>query len=124
MNPILSKCEALAAAGRHITAVGAEQRDDTTFEARITLQDWATGDDLLAADGGLIEMTVRERLPDVVFEVEATVEMIEDWIVEVAHVGEAIDWARFERAGYRGWLTKPNRWMKPEFRAVHRKDTD
>lgn len=116
MNPILSRCEALAAAGRHITAVGAEQRSDTMFEIRITLQDWVTGEDLLAGDGGLIDMTVRERLPDVVFAVESTVEMVEDWIVEVAHVGAAIDWAKFERAGYRSWLTKPNRWVKPEFR--------
>jgi hypothetical protein len=122
MNPILSRCEALAAAGRHITAVGAEQRGDGVFEIRITLQDWATGDDLLAGAGGLIEMTVRERLPDVVFEVESTLEMLEDWIVEVAHAGEAIDWAKFERAGYRSWLTKPNKWVKSEFRAIPRTD--
>lgn len=111
-NPLLLRCDALAAAGRHITAVTVTQQGETEHEARITLQDWASGDELLAGDGGVITLYTRERLPDVVWTLTATIEMIEDWIVELARVGEAIDWARFDRPGYRRWLTKPNKWSK------------
>ena len=112
MNPILARCEALAQAGRHITAVGVDQRTESEFEARITLQDWCSGEEWLAADKGIIKMRDMERLPAVVWTIEASVEMIEDWIIETARVGEAIDWAKFERPGYRHWLTKPNKWLK------------
>ena len=111
-NPLVTQCEALAAAGRHITAVSVTQRGETEYEARITLQDWASGDELLAGEGETITMYTRERLPDVVWMVTATMEMVEDWIVELSSVGEAIDWARFDRPGYRRWLTKPNKWSK------------
>jgi len=111
-NPLVGRCEALAAAGRHITAVTVTQRGETEYEVRITLQDWATGDELLAGEGGVITMCTRERLPDVVWTMTSTMEMVEDWIAELARVGEAIDWARFDRPGYRRWLTKPNKWSK------------
>jgi len=58
-NPLVGRCEALAAAGRHITAVTATQRGETEYEVRITLQDWATGDELLAGEGGVIAMCTR-----------------------------------------------------------------
>lgn len=116
-NPLIDRCEALAAAGRHITAVGVTQLTPTRFEARVTLQDWARGDGLLAGDGGIIGVNTHERLPDVTWELEATVERVEDWIIDLAAVGEAQDWALFERPGDRRWLTKPNKWSRLAFGA-------
>jgi hypothetical protein len=111
MNPLLDRCEALARAGRHITAVSITQATDTQFSARITLQDWAEGSGMM--EGGAVKASVWERLPDVVWMIESTVEQAEDWIIELSREGHAIDWAKFDRPGHRSWLAKPNKWVKP-----------
>ena len=111
-NPIVDICQRLSAAGRHIRAVSVTQLSDTVFEIRITLQDWLHDNELLAADKGTVEQTTFERMPDIVHQIDGTVEMIEDWMLNLAKIGDALDVAKFERAGYRSWLTKPFAWRK------------
>ena len=111
-NIILDKIKSITSAGRHILYIDVTQLSLTNFELRLTLQDWSTGADTIAGEDSPIDVIDFERLPDVVCDFEATVEMVEDWMIEVAKVGDAVDVAKFERDGYRNWLTKPFAWRK------------
>ncbi len=111
-NLILDKILRQVDAGLHILAITVKQHSETTFEAVITYQDWTSDENWMAGDKGIMEVTEFSRLPDTTWEIDATVEMIEDWMIEVCQIGEAVDCCRFDRAGYRAWLTKPLKWRK------------
>ena len=113
-NLILDKILEQVDTGLHILAITVRQISEVTFEAVITYQDWSSDENWMAEDKGYMEITEFSRLPDTTLEIEATVEMIEDWMIEVARVGNALDVAKFEADGYRKWLTKPIKWRKTE----------
>jgi DNA-binding XRE family transcriptional regulator len=54
------------------------------------------------------------RFPDDVSELRGSAEAVETWMAEVARVGKAVDWARFDGdgEGYPAYLTKPSAWLR------------
>lgn len=103
----------LVTCGRHVSAVSITKYADTPhYELRITLQDWSSGDGLIAGDNAPIEVLDFERLPDVVRELYIDDAQAEAMIKVVATAGEAPDYACFRRDDYVSWLTKPTLWVK------------
>lgn len=108
-NLILNK---ILSTENRIRCVDVTQVTVTRFELRLTLQDWAYSDNLVAGDGGTIQISSFDRIPDIVCRFDATVEMVEDWMLAVAKIGGAEDVCKFEGDGYRNWLTKPYKWRQ------------
>ena len=111
-NPILARLLEQVDNSLHILSVSVRQNTETEFRVAITYQDWTSDEQWLAGDGGIIEQTEMSRLPDTEWDIDATYEMIEDWMIEICKVGEAVDCCRFDSDGYRSWLTKPLKWRK------------
>ena len=55
-----------------------------------------------------------ERFPNDLSEIRGSEEAVETWMAEVARVGKAMDWARFDGGGdgYPAYLTKPAAWLR------------
>ncbi len=125
MNPILARVTALAAGGYHPTAIRVSAANRGRWTVTITLDDFdppgTTTDGIAQLRRELPPgVTLRgfERFPDDVTEIRGSAEAVESWLTEVARVGGAPDWARFDPvgkdvAGYPTYLTKPTKWLSP-----------
>jgi DNA-binding XRE family transcriptional regulator len=126
-NPILARAQSLAHDGLHPMAVRVSAAGRGKWTVTITLDDVTTPEE--AADPRFppvdrstlppgVKVKGFVRFPDDVSHVSGSAEAVETWIAEVARVGKAIDWARFDPTigpaeGYPTYLTKPAKWLKP-----------
>ena len=125
MSTITDRCVALAADGYSVTAVMIERAGSNRLRIKIILGDFVPlgeGGDLPrhaididmahVPDGVTVKGT--DRVEDEIIEIVGGDEQAEAIIREVARVGDAHDWARFDGAGkdYPHWLTKPNKWRR------------
>lgn len=125
INPIIDRCEALAAEGYSVSAVTIMRGRPGMLRVAISLATYLP----LGEGGDLPHHVVRlnrdilppgvtigglERAEDVVMDIPGGEEQAEALIRDVARVGLAQDWAQFggPTPDYPHWLTKPNKWRK------------
>lgn len=127
-NPILSRIEQVRADGLHPMAVRVSADGPGHWSLVLTLDDGAPPDEtgpvslkthtITAPKQSELPPGVKGwfwvRFPDDVSEIRGSFEAVETWVAEVARVGNAIDWARFdgEGNGYPAYLTKPAAWLR------------
>lgn len=125
MSTITDRCAALAAEGYSVTAVMIARAGNNRLRVNIVLSNFVPlgeGGDLprhaieidmdKVPDG--VTVSGSERVQDEVIEIVGGDEQADAIIREVARVGKAKDWARFDGDGkdYPHWLTKPNAWRR------------
>jgi hypothetical protein len=126
-NQIMQFVEAVITDGLHPTAVSVQQVTTSTHEVRVTVQDWIIG-----PEGGDecgphnnvsidrknipqgVSLTEMSRYPDQTILLTGTsIEMIDQWMMDVAKSGDAKDVARFDYGnGDLRWLTLPKKWRR------------
>ena len=124
LNPLIAACGSLYQEGLTVSAVFLERMAPGNWEARISINVYMPGDEIggqnlsgykIILDKKNLPKGVTcmdwSRHPDHVFMVKASDEGAEALIKELAHVGQAIDYAWFGAPSNR-WLTKPNKWFK------------
>lgn len=125
MNPVLARIESLVAEGLPVSAVRVELRGRGRWRAFISIPAYLQ---LGEGDGSCgpgysveiappppgVTLQGWERYPDQTVEFDGSEEVAEAVVREVATVGAADDWARFDGGGesYPHFVTKPNRWYR------------
>ncbi len=123
-NPILVRIEQVRADGLHPMAVRLSADGRGKWKLTITLDDMTTAEDACNPIAPPIDRSKLPagvsayssvRFPDDVSELRGSSEAVETWMAEVARVGKAVDWARFDGdgVGYPAYLTKPSAWLRP-----------
>jgi DNA-binding XRE family transcriptional regulator len=122
-NPILARIGQVRADGLHPMAVRVSANGKGKWTLTITLDDMTSAEEAGNSNAPPIDRSELPagvkafssvRFPDDVSEVRGSAEAVETWVAEVARVGKAIDWARFEGDGdgYPAYLTKPAAWLR------------
>lgn len=127
-NPILARIEQVRADGLHPMHVRVSANGKGKWTLTLTMDDGApageTGPSVLRSHT-IIPPKQSElppgvkgwfwvRFPDDVCELRGSAEAVETWMAEVARVGKAVDWARFDGDGdgYPAYLAKPSAWLR------------
>lgn len=123
-NPILARIEQVRADGLHPMYVRVSADGRGKWKLTITFDDGAHPHELgdqsrfSVPKASELPAGVRgwfwERWPNDVTELRGSAEAVETWIAEVARLGKAIDWARYDGDGdgYPAYLTKPSLWLR------------
>lgn len=125
INPIVKKCEALREEGYSVSAVTIRRTGENRLQVNISMNTFvpeAEGSDEIGNYSVVIDrknlpngMTIGgfSRVPDEIMHLAGNEEQAEALIKEVATVGEACDFAKFngDTPDYPHWLTKPDKWF-------------